>query len=209
MSELAKVSERADVGAKFVQLIDDPSTTYEALRTFVDGLAPSDRRAAIYRAGGVKRQARLWKLAEAGPSIQLEQLIPEDATPLKPVIFYGKNSLIPPFTVFQKPMCRQPDGQLLMGYNYGWTGFITGPGFFVVRNSTEDEIGPVAVDYTQLPETKPDEWPKIRTNKYLLSRFVYHNMVDYLREVGTGMLIGRAVKKGKITSNYFLLAREH
>ena len=189
--------------------VNDPNTTYEDIRSFLSALSPDQKHQAIGRMGGVKRQAKLWALCEKAPKITLDNLIPAGGGPLKPVIFHGKNSLLPPFTRFQKRMCRTSDGKALLGYNHGWTGIFTGPGYFSVRNSEPDEIGPVAVDYTKLPTDKPDSWPKIRSNGFLLSRFVYYNMVDCLRELADGVVIGRAVRGGKITSNYFLLAREN
>ena len=197
-----------DVGAKLVVLVDNAATTYEDLRSFLSALSPEQKRLAIDRMGGRKRQARLWDLGEAGPAITMESLIPKDGEPLKPVIFHGKNSLLPPFTRFQKRMCRTSDGEALLGYNHGWTGIFTGPGYFVVRDSEPDEIGPVAIDYTRVPTEKPTSWPTIRSNSFMLSRFVYYGMVDCLRELADGVLIGRAVRGGKITPNYFILSRE-
>ena len=196
------------VAAEFRALIDNSETTYQDLRDYLEKLSPQQKRDAISKAGGKKRQARLWELADEAPTIKMENLIPEDATPLDPVIFYGKNSLLPPFTTFQKRMCRAPEGDALWGYNHQLFGFATGPGYFVVRNGETEEIGPVAIDYTAIPPEKPGEWPSIRSNTYKLSRFIYNNMVDCLRELADGVLIGRAVKKGKLTSNYFLLARD-
>lgn len=199
---------QSNVAVEFRALIDNSDTTYQDLRDFLGKLTPEQKRLAITKAGGKKRQARLWDLAEAGPTIKMENLIPKDAEPLEPVIFYGKNSLLPPFTGFQKRMCRAPDGDALWGYNHQLFGFATGPGYFVVRDGESEEIGPVAIDYTAIPPEKPGSWPTIRSNRYKLSWFIYHNMVDCLREVGEGVFIGRAVRRGKITSNYFLLARD-
>jgi len=203
----AMVQGSADVGAALRALIDDPTTDYAAVRDFLGALSVEQKRQAIEAVGGRKRQRRLWELGEAGPAITIEDLVPSSADPLDPVIFYGKNSL-PLFTIFQKRMARTADGEMLLGYNHSPpVDRFVGPGFFVV-DDFPDGIGKVGVDYTRLPDKKPESWPTIKPNKSGLSRFVYYDMIDYLRELAPGVLIGRAVKGGKITQNYFLLSRE-
>jgi hypothetical protein len=187
-------------------LAEADGTTYQAIRSYLSGLSPEGRRQAIEAVGGVKRQARLWELAAEGPDITLEDLVPRAEKALEPVIFYGKNSL-PLFTIFQKRMARATKGDWLVGYNHGSTQGLVGPGYFTVH-VFDGQIGEVGVDYTRLPDEKPASWPDIKPNKAGLSRFVYYDMIDYLRELAPGVLIGRAVRSGKITNNYFLLARE-
>jgi hypothetical protein len=48
----------------------------------------------------------------------------------------------------------------------------------------------------------------VKRNDQGLSRFVYANMVDYLRRVSSHVVIGRAYKGGKEMPNYFILCRE-
>ena len=115
MSQEIEAQGNSDPGAKLVALVSDPKTTYDDVRSFLSGLNPDQKHQAIVRMGGKKRQAKLWELCEQAPKITLENLIPADGDPLKPVIFHGKNSLLPPFTRFQKRMCRTSDGKALLG----------------------------------------------------------------------------------------------
>jgi hypothetical protein len=198
------------VGKDFKALVDDPKSTYHDIRTFLEKLAPAERREAIEAAGGKRRQARLFELAGEGPEAGLDDLIPQDKKqPLQPVIFYGKNSL-PTFSIFQKRFCRAPSGDELIGYNHQAMSFFTGPGYFVARSAEGDEspLGGVTIDYNRVPAEKPSEWPAIKGNDGGIGRMVYGRMLDYLRPLGGDVYIGRAVRKGKLTDNYFLLARE-
>ena len=190
------------------ELVDDPEVTYEKIRSFLDELEPTERCAAIVSIRGKKRMAKLFELAGAGRKLSLKDMIPADRDSLNPLIFHGKNSLVA-FTKFQKRFCRPEvgsDQEMLYGYNEQAMRWFTGPGYFVVRE-TENELGSLAIDYTQVPPTKPESWPTVKPAKGI-GTLVYGNMVDYLRELAEGVLIGRAVKKGKVTDKYFLLARE-
>ncbi len=189
-------------------LVDDPEVTYEKIRSFLDELEPTQRCSAIKSVGGKKRMAKLFELAGAGRKLTVKDMIPADRDALDPVIFHGKNSLFA-FTLFQKRFCRpevSSDEKTLYGYNEHAFRWFTGPGYFVVRE-TDNELGSLAIDYTQVPSTKPESWPTVKPAKGIGS-LVYGNMFDYLRELADGVLIGRAVKKGKVTNKYFLLARE-
>jgi hypothetical protein len=66
----------------------------------------------------------------------------------------------------------------------------------------------VWVDYTQLPEGHPDDWPEIRPNDQGISRFVYGYMIDTLRRVSEHVTIGSAARKGKDLGSWFVLCRE-
>ena len=170
--------------------------------------ASAEERVAITESIDAKTQARLWEACE-GRTVTIEEMVPRDLGPLRPVIFHGKNSL-PMFTRFQKRFCRSEDGQVLWGYNYqpvAWLAPLTGPGYFVAYDTPEGP-GSAAVDYTRIPTGKPAEWPEIHDNTYRLSRFIYNGMIDYLRRVSEHLLIGRATRGGKEMPNYFLLCRE-
>jgi hypothetical protein len=173
--------------------------------------APHDERVAITEAIDGDGQARLWD-ASAGQHVSIEEMVPRDLGPLRPVIFHGKNSL-PLFTRFQKRFCRPAVGverDELWGYNYqptAWLAPLTGPGYFVAYDSP-GSFGDVAVDYTRIPTGRPADWPEIHDNTYRLSRFIYNGMIDYLRRVSPHLLIGRATKAGKEMPNYFLLCRQ-
>jgi hypothetical protein len=173
--------------------------------------APHEARVAITEAIDGKGQAKLWEAAR-GQRVVIDEMVPRDLGPLRPVIFHGKNSL-PLFTRFQKRFCRPAQGiesDELWGYNYQpttWLAPLTGPGYFVAYD-TGDGLGGVAVDYTKIPPGRPESWPEIHDNAYRLSRFIYNGTIDYLRRVSQHLLIGRATRAGKEMPNYFLLCRE-
>lgn len=155
----------------------------------------------------------LWELVK-DQSLDAEHFVPSGTDPLKEVIHYGKNSL-PAFTHFQKRFCRPKDAKAedeLFGYNHNGPGLtaVTGPGYYVAHktDSEKNPDGAYVVDYTRLPDTKPDAWPDIRKNEAGLSRLVYAGMKDYMRKVSSHVSIGRAHKYGKVTNNWFLLCRE-
>lgn len=154
-----------------------------------------------------KQQERLWNLAqETSEDVTLDFFVPVDAPPLLPFPFEGKNSL-PVFTHFQKIFYRTPDGKLA-GYNHQSLGWLTGPGYYVVKPAM-GKPGAVVIDYTEIPSSKPPHWPEICPNESGLSRFVYAGMRDYLRWVSPDVVIGRAYKgrEERPTPNWFLLCR--
>lgn len=173
--------------------------------------APPAERVAIIEAIDGRGQAKLWRAA-AGQAVSIEEMVPRDLGPLRPVIFHGKNSL-PVFTRFEKRFCRPAPGverDELWGFNFqpvAWLAPLTGPGYFVAYD-TPAGIGAVAVDYRRIPAGRPPGWPELHDNTYRLSRFIYNGMVDYLRRVSRHLLIGRATRGEKELPNYFLLCRE-
>jgi hypothetical protein len=177
------------------------------LREFLDGLDHAGRMTAVTSLGGTALQARLYDAAAAAPPVTLADLVPPDAPALREVIWHGKNSL-PMFTLFQKRFCRprQEGGEAqLWGYNHQAMAWMTGPGYFVCH---QDGAVPAAIDYRRVPPEQPPGWPPVRPNDQGMSRFVYKDMVDYLRRVSAHVLIGRAHKYGKELPNYFILCRE-
>lgn len=162
-----------------------------------------DSRLREIRGLTAQEMAKLYGIAQKG--VGPEDLLPKDFPSLKPVIFYGKNSL-PVFTQFQKRMCRN-DHQGIIGYNHQGMGWATGPGYFVIKDNS-DRAGEVMIDYTETPMAKPDSWPDINSNNSGIARLVYGGMKDYLRRVSRDVFIGLATKKGKEIGQYFLLYRE-
>jgi len=179
----------------------------EAIAALLDGVGHFERMEAITSLGGPTLQGRLWAAVAGGPPVTQADLVPPDAPPLREVIYHGKNSL-PAFTLFQKRFCRpakgQPDEQL-WGYNHQSLAWLTGPGYFVVHREGD---APAAIDYRLVPPGHPPNWPEVKPNDVGFSRFVYRNMVDYLRRVSQHVLIGRATRYGKELPNYFILCRE-
>ncbi len=179
----------------------------QEIAALLDGGSHADRMQAITSLGGPGAQGRLWTAAANTPPVTLADLVPPDAPPLREVIFHGKNSL-PAFTLFQKRFCRPPadvPGDQLWGYNHQALAWLTGPGYFVVHPEGD---APAAIDYRMVPRGHPAHWPDVKPNDVGFSRFVYRDMVDYLRRVSRHVLIGRATRHGKELPNYFILCRE-
>lgn len=181
----------------------------EALADHLDGLAHDGRVRAIRGVGG-KGQRRLWALAE-GNAAQMDAIVPADRPPLAQVRHFGKNSL-PMFSHFEKRFCRPVEGATeWWGYNHQPNAWVTGPGYFICKPSTEPERGAVVVDYHHVPPTDhplPEGWPAVKPNDRGLSKPVYGFMEDYLRRVSVHVTIGRAWRHGKETQNHFILCRE-
>jgi len=178
-----------------------------AIAEVLDGGGHADRMEAITSLGGTTLQAKLWHAAAGAPAVTQADLVPPDAPPLREVIFHGKNSL-PAFTLFQKRFCRPPNdaaADQLWGYNHQTLAWLTGPGYFVVHPEGD---APAAIDYRRVPPGHPANWPAVKPNDVGFSRFVYRDMVDYLRRVSQHVLIGRATRYGKELPNYFILCRE-
>ena len=100
-------------------LLGSEQSDRDSIAELLDGGGHGERMEAITSLGGTAMQARLWTAATGAPPVTQADLVPPDATPLREVIFHGKNSL-PAFTLFQKRFCRPPDGQgsqQLWGYN--------------------------------------------------------------------------------------------
>jgi hypothetical protein len=178
-----------------------------ALGAALDALSGDEERVRAIRAIGGRDQAQIWAAA-AGRSTTLGDIVPHDREPATEVIHAGKNSL-PLFTNFEKRFCSVAGNpELLYGYNEGMTRSLIGPGCFVARHFEDrDEVG---VDYYQVPPDDaalPDSWPRPVPNERGIQILIYAKMIDYLRKVSRHVTIGRAVKKGKETGNYFLLCR--
>ena len=152
------------------------------------------------------RQNELKKLYDAFENVKaisLETLLPQNAPAFDVVEHFGYNNL-PFFRVFSKPMYRSSEG-LIAGRNAQFWQFATGPGYFTVRQVNESEL---LVDYTVLPESKPESWPTVRSNARGLSFFVFRNLQDTLRAITDRITIGRASRSGKELPQYFILVRD-
>lgn len=182
------------------ELLSSPSVTRDQITSHLDGL---DGETRVREATDLARRhhAILWRLAEAGAPLALEDFVPTATPALEPVPFAGQNNQ-PLFRPFRKVFYREPDGAIA-GYNESAAAPVVGPGYYVLR---VDESG-CYVDYTALPTSAPRGWPAIVSNERGVSRFVYGFMKDYLRRVTKKVLIGRAYRHGKATANYFVLAR--
>lgn len=183
------------------------ATRLQELGQSLDGLShPARLRFVRSLSGGT--QAKLWSAA-AQQGTTLADLVPPTVPPGVEVIHHGKNSL-PLLSQFEKRFCRSADRpDLLYGYNEGIVRPAIGPGYFVAHEF--EDRGEVGVDYHQVPPadaTLPAGWPALRANESGLQRFVFAGMIDYLRRISAHVTVGRALRAGKLTNNYFLLCRE-
>ncbi len=191
-------------------LLSRPAPAGEEIAAAFDGLALPDRIAAARTLGGTKLQGALWNAVEANGPIAVSDMVPRDHDREREVIFHGKNSL-PALTEFEKIRFRPRDedaGDVLWGYNEGRVRKLVGPGYYVLHDTADAALGACAFDYTQIPPRTLDGWPEVRPNSAGVSRFVYNNMIDYMRRVADGVFIGQAVRGGKPMGSYFIVVRE-
>lgn len=202
---MPRTAAESSIGQRLVALIRAEPADPARIASFLDGLTPSERVAALNALGGAGIQRRLYDASAGAPPVTLAELIPSSTPPLEQVIFHGKNSL-PAFTRFQKRLCRPPTAtNELWGYNHQALEWATGPGYFVVH---EDATRGAALDYRELPAAPPATWPVVRPNDRGLSRFIYNGLVDYLRRVSRDVFVGSAFRKERELGNFFVLCRE-
>ncbi len=176
---------------------------------FLDGL-PLKLAVAAIRALGRSEQRALYRVVDGFLPVRLHELVPPGVADFVTVRHYGKNTL-PVFTHFEKRFCRpkgadhQKPGELY-GFNFQAMSPVTGPGYFVARESPERPE--VWIDYEHVPPGHPEDWPEIRVNERGLARFVYGFMVDTLRRVSEHVTIGSAARRGKDLGSWFILCRE-
>ncbi|MHC4390340.1 MAG: hypothetical protein ACYS22_03375 [Planctomycetota bacterium] len=152
-----------------------------------------------------KAQAQLFGVCEANEPLTVAELIAEGESGTW--IFEGVNTL-PANRRFQKRVCpTEGNSEHLAGYNEQGLKWLTGPGCFTVRACREEEPGSIVFDYTIMPKEAPVGCKTVKHANKGLSRLVYGGMLDYMHRVSKNVMIGRAYKNGKATSNYFMLAR--
>jgi hypothetical protein len=197
-------------GATLKELISRPAPDAAEIAAFLDNLTLADRIAAVRTLQGTGLQAALWKATAGAPRVTTDEMVPSDYPMLRPVIFHGKNSL-PAFTEFQK-ICFRPDlgedASVAWGYNETKIREWIGAGYYVLHDTPDASLGGAAFDYTQLPAKGLPAWPEVRPNTAGLSRFIYANMLDYMRRVSSDVFIGSAVKGGREMGSYFIVVRE-
>lgn len=192
--------------ATFADLLMRQSAPTQAeLAAHLDALSPL-ARVEQCRALGKRAQRRLWELCAEAPAFTLEDLIPsaERGT----VRWAGKNSL-PLFTHFEKRFARQGEGgaDVVVGYNFNpGISWFTGPGYFTTVQAP-DRPREILFDYTRVPSTAPEGWPKVAPNTSGTAKLVYGGMHDFCRRVSSAVIIGAATRLGKPIDAYFVLAR--
>ena len=172
----------------------ESASLYQALDA-----ADHESRVDWIRSLGKSEQRTLYEMSTT-ESLSITDM---HGAPGEVVIHEGRNSL-PVFTSFQKRVCLF-EGRV-QGYNEQALQWLTGPGHFLLRASEEVD-GELWFDYHWSPDTVPELFPEPRENTAGFSRFVYAHMIDILRRVSTHVTIGRAIRKGKATENYFALCR--
>ncbi len=177
----------------------------DAVAAHLDGLS-HDERVKQVRAVPGGLQKKLFAAAEGYGELDPTYYVPEETPDRTFVRHYGKNSL-PLFSIFEKRFARpEPGSKVMWGFNWGPMMGIVGPGHFVLRSGPG--AGEMHVDYYSIPTERLDGAPKLKKNTSGISNFVYGNMIDVVRRVSDHVTIGRAIKKGAETPNYFLLCRE-
>ena len=99
------------------------------------------------------------------------------------------------------------DEETLAGYIEQPLRWLTGPGCFTVRRARPEEAGSVVFDYVRTPKKAAVGCPRVTPASRGRSRFVYGGMLDHMHRVSRDVVIGRAWRHGRISDNYFLLAR--
>ena len=199
-----------DPRARLRELIKRAEPDASVITELLDGLALPDRITAVRGLGGARLQRRLWEAVAGNPRIAIDELVPREHAPMRPVVFHGKNSL-PAFTEFQKICCRPPGERgrdTLWGYNETRIRALIGPGYYVVHDTPGSALGGAAFDYRGVPEQPASGWPGIRDNESGVPRLVYGGMVDYMRRVARDVFIGSATRGGREMKSYFILVRE-
>lgn len=178
----------------------------DAFANLMDGIG-HDERVKVTHAMGRKDQKAMWLLSKGYRPIALKDLV-DTAKPFVQVRHIGKNTL-PVFTKFEKRMCRpeqQGKQEQLMGYNWGSSQPLVGPGYFVAYYN--EKTAEVDIDYRMVPTSKPADWPEIKSNNSGIGKLVFGNMVDSLRRISEHVTIGSAAKNGKPMGSWFVLCRE-
>jgi hypothetical protein len=190
-------------------LIRDRPIDPERIRRFLDERSHEARVAGIRSLNGAELHA-LYAGVDGFKPVTLEDLVPSTVGDLTTVRHHGKNSL-PVFTHFEKRLCRPPSRDCepateLYGFNFQTLAPITGPGYFVARES--EDRPEVLIDYQSLPLEHPPDWPPVRSNHRGLPRLVYGFLFDTLRGVSAHVTIGSAARKGRDLGSWFALCRE-
>ncbi len=187
-------------------LLSSKPVDFDGIGSYLDSL-DSDARVAELQAIPGRLQARLWELAEGKRPLSIEHFVPEQVPHKTWIRHYGRNSL-PMFSDFEKRFARpRKDARELYGYNHTAMMDVVGPGYFVLRKGADNE-GELDIDYYRVPPTEFPGGPKIKSNTFGLSFFVYGKMVDVMRGVSDHVTVGRVYKFGKETTNYFMLCRQ-
>lgn len=150
-------------------------------------------------------QGALWKAVE-GNKVVLEDFVPPEVPDGTFIRHFGRNSL-PLFNDFEKRFARpRKDAKEAWAYNHSPAMGLIGPGHFVLRRDLE--LDTFVCDYYRVPPVQLEDAPKLQSNTFGLSFFVYGHMVDVMWKVSDHVSVGRVVKNGTPEHQYFLLCRQ-
>lgn len=177
--------------------------SYREISSYLDGLSAEARLEEVLGITG-GAVGRLYAAVADGPTVTPEEFLPPATQGT--LIYEGRNSLLA-FSRFQKRFLRLESG-VIVGYNHQAMSFVTGPGYFVVKAANgEGEHGKeMFFDYTVPPPEVPKGWPAFKPNDRGLSKLVYSDMIDFVRRVATGVVVGKAYRKGVDQGAYFTLS---
>jgi hypothetical protein len=168
----------------------------------LDGLSAAARLDEVLAITG-SSVGKLYAAVADAPPITPEEFVPPSTKGT--LIYEGRNSL-PAFSRFQKRFQRLESG-IIVGYNHQAMSFVTGPGYFVLKaaNGEGEHAKEMYFDYTvPAPET-PAGWPEYKPNDRGLSKLVYRGMIDFVRRVARGVVVGKAYVNGVEQNAYFTL----
>lgn len=185
-----------------LKILIEKGAPQDEIARYLDWLSHESRLKEIYPLPGSLLE-KLYDMAK--PGVTLNDLIPSNVPANKQVIFYGLNSL-KQFRKFQKRLIKNEGEANLSGYNYQPMSWVTGPGYFTVKEDPTNP-GEAFFDYTSTPTQKLAEWPALKSNDGGIRKMVYGNLKDYMRQVSRDVFIGKATKEGKLVG-YFILCRE-
>ncbi|MFA6033147.1 MAG: hypothetical protein WC889_09635 [Myxococcota bacterium] len=192
-----------EMALELKKLIMDSGVKMQAVSDLLDGL-PHDERVAAVRSLCKKQLSALWTKADLFGELTLDFYVPAATPPMTEVRHFGKNSL-PMFTIFEKRFFRLNDTEI-GGANFNDISWLTGPGYYVAAEDKNRKE--LVIDYRKYPDTKPEGWPKIKSNTSGISTLVYGNMVDITRRVSAHVSIGSATNGGKDMGAWFMLCRD-
>ncbi len=165
-----------------------------AFRAALAALSPDEQ--ANFMHGLAKREQK--KLWECGEPLTLAELVGAEGAIVR---HEGQNDLLPGFDRFEKHLVAR-DGAV-QGINVQKFSWLVGPGHFTVREEGEE----VWFDYTVVAGSVPEGWPALVPNEQGLSRLVYGHMIDRVRRVVPGMVVGKVFRRGLPEEHYFMLLR--
>lgn len=188
--------------ATLADLLRRSEVTLATVAAHLDALTPDERVRQIDQLAGRALQERLWTLAADGAPLTMDDMLPSGQEQAR---WVGRNSM-PMFTSVDKRVYRQ--GSEIVGYNQisGLNMWFAGPGYFTMVRAA-DKPKELVVDYTKLPTSAPDGWPKIVPNTKGTHTFVYGHLNDYCRKITDGVFIGLGTRRGKNLRIYFTVAR--